>query len=170
MLASIRPLLIAAGVIVIIQAALGYGIYLLIPEWSMRGQFGDLFGAVNALFSGLAFAGLIYTALLQREELSLQRKELILTRDELRRTALSQEQSEKALRAQAAATEQSTQLAATNFLLEYYRVELTRLKGQAYLTNDPRVEHLRVLQERERMLLGILDGVYERLTNERATI
>ncbi len=47
------------------------------------GQFGDMFGAVNALFTGLAFAGLIYTIILQREELGLQRKELRLTRREL---------------------------------------------------------------------------------------
>ena len=41
-----------------------------------RGTFGDMFGAVNALFSGLAFAGLIATLLYQKEELKLQRKEL----------------------------------------------------------------------------------------------
>lgn len=41
-----------------------------------QGTFGDKFGAVNALFSGLAFAGLIATLLYQREELKLQRKEL----------------------------------------------------------------------------------------------
>jgi hypothetical protein len=34
-----------------------------------RGTYGDWFGAINALFSGLAFAGLIATLLLQREEL-----------------------------------------------------------------------------------------------------
>lgn len=33
----------------------------LIGDWEQRGQFGDLFGVVNALFSGLAFAGLIIT-------------------------------------------------------------------------------------------------------------
>lgn len=49
-----------------------------------RGQFGDMFGAVNALFSGLAFAGLIITLILQRRELSLQRDELEQTRDELK--------------------------------------------------------------------------------------
>jgi hypothetical protein len=49
-----------------------------------RGTFGDMFGAVNALFSSLAFATLIYTIWLQRHELSLQRKELALTRKELR--------------------------------------------------------------------------------------
>lgn len=37
-----------------------------IDNWSDRGTFGDLFGAVNALFSGLAFAGLIYTIVLQK--------------------------------------------------------------------------------------------------------
>lgn len=49
-----------------------------------RGQFGDMFGAVNALFSGLAFAGLIITLILQREELSLQRDELKQTRKEFK--------------------------------------------------------------------------------------
>ncbi len=48
-----------------------------------RGQFGDMFGAVNALFSGLAFAGLIITLILQRRELELQRQELALTRKEM---------------------------------------------------------------------------------------
>lgn len=48
-----------------------------------RGTFGDMFGTVNALFSGLAFATLIYTAWMQREELALQRVELRETRLEL---------------------------------------------------------------------------------------
>lgn len=56
------------------------------------GQFGDMFGAVNTLFSGLAFAGIIYTILLQRNELSLQRKELEDTRAELK---LSREAHQK---------------------------------------------------------------------------
>lgn len=50
---------------------------------SDRGTFGDQFGAVNALFSGLAFAGLIYTIILQRSELELQREELRMTRQEM---------------------------------------------------------------------------------------
>ena len=52
-----------------------------------KGQLGDMFGSINALFSGLAFSGVIYAILLQREELELQRKELELTRKELSRTA-----------------------------------------------------------------------------------
>ena len=50
-----------------------------------RGTFGDQFGFVNALFSGLAFAGLICTILLQKNELTLQREELAYTRAEMER-------------------------------------------------------------------------------------
>lgn len=62
-----------------------------------RGTFGDMFGAVNALFSGLAFVGIIITILLQRKELSLQRQELEETRAELRRTADAQDAQNKFL-------------------------------------------------------------------------
>ena len=48
-----------------------------------RGTFGDMFGSVNALFSGFAFVGVIYAIILQSNELKLQRNELKFTRDEL---------------------------------------------------------------------------------------
>lgn len=41
-----------------------------------RGLFGDKFGAINALFSGFAFAGIVLTMVLQKAELSLQRSEI----------------------------------------------------------------------------------------------
>lgn len=54
-----------------------YTAMLIIVAWpidelsiSKAGVFGDSFGVVNSLFSGLAFAGLIVTILLQREELA----------------------------------------------------------------------------------------------------
>lgn len=45
-----------------------------------RGQFGDLYGSINALFSGWAFVGVIVAILLQKQELiynerSLKRQE-----------------------------------------------------------------------------------------------
>jgi hypothetical protein len=40
------------------------------------GVFGDKFGAVNALFSGLAFTGVIWALILQRHDLRLQREEI----------------------------------------------------------------------------------------------
>lgn len=44
--------------------------------------FGDSFGAVNALISALAFAGVIITIYIQQKELRLQRKDLELQRKE----------------------------------------------------------------------------------------
>jgi len=48
-----------------------------------QGQFGDMFGALTALFSGLAFVGMITAVVLQTKELGFQREELALTRQEL---------------------------------------------------------------------------------------
>jgi hypothetical protein len=72
--------------------------YLALNDLPRSGQAGDLFGSVNSLFSGLAFAGVIVAILLQREELQLQRQELAQTRKELQRSASAQENFEKALR------------------------------------------------------------------------
>lgn len=47
-----------------------------------RGTFGDMFGSVNALYSGLALAGIMLSILLQRSEIKLQSLELKETRRE----------------------------------------------------------------------------------------
>lgn len=75
----LAPLLIVWLAVAAVWAISG----LLLHAETERGTFGDMFGAVNALFSGLAFATLIYTAWMQREELALQREELAATRSEL---------------------------------------------------------------------------------------
>jgi hypothetical protein len=43
------------------------------------GEFGDMFGAVNSLFSGLTFAGIGYSIVLQRREIKMQRNQVSLT-------------------------------------------------------------------------------------------
>lgn len=78
-------LLILFSIIVILLYAVSwYFIDNIIVDVNERGLFGDKFGAVNALFSGLAFAGLIFTIILQKKELALQREELTDTRKELK--------------------------------------------------------------------------------------
>jgi hypothetical protein len=49
-------------------------------SWTEKGTFGDSFGALNTLFSGLAFAGLLITILIQKEELKDQKNEFLLNR------------------------------------------------------------------------------------------
>lgn len=62
-------------------------------EW--RGQLGDSFGVINALFTGLALAGVVTALLFQKEDLKLTRQDLQHTREEMK------EQSEQ-LKKQAA--------------------------------------------------------------------
>lgn len=66
----------------------------------LAGQTGDTFGAINALFSGFAFTGIIFTILIQSKELRLQRTELRLTRRELKLTRAQYEEQNKNLKKQ----------------------------------------------------------------------
>jgi hypothetical protein len=150
--------------IIAIQIAIGITVYKFLPDWPTRGQFGDVFGAANALFSGLAFAGLIYAILLQREDLALQRKELELTRQELQRSAAAQEKSESALSAQAASVAQSTKLNTINFLLEHYKSKLSEMRNQAYISTDPRLTIMNELMARETKLTKMLDSLFTEIS------
>jgi hypothetical protein len=66
--------------------------YLIVPKTeienpnllSERGAFGDKFGFINSLFSGLALTGIIISIYFQQKELSLQRDELVETREEFK--------------------------------------------------------------------------------------
>lgn len=69
--------------VVCIQVAYYFFMQYQISELAEQGQFGDMFGALTALFSGFAFAGMITAIVLQTKELGYQRKELKLTRDEI---------------------------------------------------------------------------------------
>ena len=60
----------------------GLAIYFIFNNWTSRWAFWDMFWAFNALFSWLAFAVLVVTLYLQKEELWLQRGEIRETRNE----------------------------------------------------------------------------------------
>jgi len=57
---------------------------IIFQDLERSGQFGDMFGGINALFSGLALTGVVIAIFYQRSEIKLQRKELELTREEMR--------------------------------------------------------------------------------------
>lgn len=76
---GLKPLWVLMALVCLVWLVFGVSLYSL----KDRGTFGDMFGAVNALFSGLAFAGIIIAIFLQRDELELQRRELSETRKEL---------------------------------------------------------------------------------------
>ena len=75
-------------------------LYLISNNPAERGQFGDMFGGVNALFSGLALAGVVVAIILQKNELELQRKELEDTREVLNMTKEAHVEQMKTLKLQ----------------------------------------------------------------------
>lgn len=66
----------AALLVTIIWAASALLLVLTVNDFSKSGTFGDSFGVLNTLFSGLAFAGIIVTVKMQNDEMREQRKEL----------------------------------------------------------------------------------------------
>ena len=66
----------AALLVIGLWAASAIVLYLSVDDFSKSGTFGDSFGALNTLFSGLAFAGIIVSIKMQNDEMREQRKEL----------------------------------------------------------------------------------------------
>ena len=75
-----------------------------------RGVFGDMFGSLNALFSGIALVGVIFAVFMQRKELQLQR-------EDLQRSIKAQEESSQALSEQLKEMQEQTEFQKLPFLV-----------------------------------------------------
>ncbi len=141
------------GLILVVYLLFFIGIYFSFDNWENRGQFGDLFGSVNGLFSAFAFAGLIVSLLIQnndlqnqnktlnlqiealenqRKELELQRKELEMTRKEMK---LTREQHE--------------------IVAESNKYQVKEIKKQSKI--NLHLNKMKILQSRFDVLTSILD-------------
>ncbi len=118
-----------------------------LDNWSDRGTFGDLFGAVNALFSGLAFAGLIYTIVLQKQDLELQRKEIAQNRTELKKSANAQQKSEQALVEQVEQMKITAKLNALKTLIEYYNIVIANPNNTAEIVTKAKEKRKSTIKE-----------------------
>lgn len=83
---SAKGLSILLFAVTIVWLVFGIIFYSIPDSLEKSGQSGDMFGGVTALFSGLAFAGLIFTLFVQKQELRYQRKELSFLVNEQRET------------------------------------------------------------------------------------
>lgn len=126
---KMKTLYILLGLVFIIWTT-SYILIFLFIEKDRHGTFGDTFGAINSLFSGLAFAGIIYTILLQRKELELQRQELRETRKELERAANAQESSGQQLKRQAENLKMTAKLNALSTLVNFYNDRESKFIGK----------------------------------------
>lgn len=78
--------------------------------YEAHGTFGDQFGAVNALFSGLAFVGLIFTINQQKTSIDLQREDLRNQLEELRNNREELELSRREMEEQTAEFEKQNRI------------------------------------------------------------
>jgi len=113
--------------------ALTYIILLFVDfDYDKASKLGDAFGAANALFSALAFAFIIYTALMQRKELELQRNELRETKKEISRSAQAHEQIVQLTREQLS-LEQISRKIAIQPVIEFLSNNLNEINENKYL-------------------------------------
>jgi hypothetical protein len=87
----IRYFLIAFVMVIVLWTAFLIITYVAFKDWNESGVFGDTFGAVNALFSGLALGGVIVAILLQSQELQYQREEIRMTREVQKESSVAQQ-------------------------------------------------------------------------------
>ncbi len=140
-----------------------YSLRTFITVGEPAGQIGDMFGAANALFSGLAIIGLLYTIMQQREDLDMQREELKLTRDEHARSAEAQLESAKALARQAESLKQAARISAITTLVDSIDVNIELIGNREY--SSPAVKNsallaLKKLNDEKELLLDDLREIY----------
>lgn len=132
-----------------------------LDNWSDRGTFGDAFEAVNALFSGLAFAGLIYTIVLQKEDLKIQRNEIALNRAELKKSTTAQKKSEKALEEQVLQMKIAAKLNALKTLIDYYNVQIANTSNTPEIITKAKLRRKEAIQEIDALIDRIEDDDFE---------
>jgi hypothetical protein len=148
------PVLLFLGVLAL-WTATPFVIFYFYSQPADAGPFGNLFGSINALFSGLAFAGLIYVVLLQRRELEFQRLELQATREEMKLARIEAERS-------ASAQEAAARLSAITTLVEHFRSRIQQIQSSlrvqdaslraGFRERDPTAEEQSELNEINRHL------------------
>lgn len=105
--------------------------------------FGDSFGAVNALISAFAFAGVIVSMYLQRKDLEMQRESIDIQRDELQQNTKELELQRKEFESQ-------------NKTMKLQRFENTffnMLSLQQEITNN--IKSIKTITKRDRATLSI---------------
>jgi septal ring factor EnvC (AmiA/AmiB activator) len=148
-------------VVVLIWALSAVLIIFFLPEWSDRGTFGDLFGAVNALFSALAFAVLIYTITLQREEIKQNRDEIVLNRKELEKSSKLQQKAQDVLIKQVEQTHLSAEMNAMQTLVDYYNNQISNPKSTEETVEKARQKRRQVISKIDNLIDGLNDSEVE---------
>ena len=114
---SFGPFIWTLIAVVLLQILGALLIFYSFDSWTTRSSFGDMFGVLSSLFTGLAFAAVIYS-------LYLQRKDLKITQEELRHSVKAQNEQAESLR------ETALLNALTTLVSSYTELSLHKNKSQ----------------------------------------
>lgn len=148
-------------IVVLIWSVSAILIMVFLSEWANRGAFGDLFGAVNALFSALAFAVLIYTIVLQREEIKQNREEIVLNRKELEKSSKLQRKSQEVLIRQVEQTHLSAKMNAMRTLVDYYNNQISNPKSTEDIIEKAKQKRKQIIVQIDQLIDGLNDSDIE---------
>jgi Putative phage abortive infection protein len=84
---SLKVFLLLVFVVVAIQIALWFALDYAYHDLRKQADFGQMFGGINTLFAGLAFAALVVTLMLQQQSFRQQRDELASQAERIRQQA-----------------------------------------------------------------------------------
>lgn len=151
---NLSKLILLSAIVILLWGFSGYLTYKLIPEWSDRGTFGDMFGAINGLFSGLAFAALIYTIILQRQEIQMNRDEIKMNRKELKKSAVAQEEQVKQ-------THLASKINAFSTVINYYNIQVGNSNNSSELIEKARLKRKALIHQLDELIDGLTDSEVE---------
>ncbi|MCM3292386.1 hypothetical protein M3661_19890 [Paenibacillus sp. MER 180] len=121
--------------------ALSAVIITLFVDETYRGTAGDMFGAVNSLFAGLAFAGIIYTISIQRQELKEQQKAIQMQTEELSLQRKAIEMQTQELKMQREETARSADQLESQRNLMNLQIAMTTI-NELIMTKNKRIERI----------------------------
>lgn len=141
-----------------------------IPELENLALFGDSFGFVNTLFSGLALITISYSIILQLNAFKLQQKELQLTREEFKKTAEAQIESQKEFQ------KQTNILALQSIISAYSRLENNKIlsitefiKYSNRSQGEIREKYLEMHSDYKKKVKPYLDQLESKINNDLKT-
>ena len=129
--------------VAVLWFAYGIIVHQLEPDWQTRGQFGDTFGALNTLFTGWAFVGVLFT-------LFQQSREIEEGREKIEEQRAIQKKTEEMLLKQVEALSITARVNALTARISGYNVQLTEVddSGQRGLRD-------RLVRERHNLFLRL---------------
>ncbi|HKS11274.1 MAG TPA: hypothetical protein VJS13_17105 [Pyrinomonadaceae bacterium] len=123
-------------VVIVLEVVSAVVIYRFFKDWNLASNFGESFGAVNSLFSGLALAGIVCTLLLQRKALEEQRVQFLKADEESLRTQTDRAKTYEMLNRQVEALNRAVEIHAIQLYITHLEQQIKHTQDKTKLLNE----------------------------------